>query len=159
MSESLIERQERVIVEHWAAWSAHDMDRVVALFTRDLRYRDVAMGVTNRTAAELRAFGESLFAAFPDATFELRSSFANGYRGTAEWVMRGTHKGDVPGAPATGKAVEISGASVFEFERDRIRSCSDYWDMARFLRDLGLLPPRPGAARSREAELAAHDVD
>src|SRR3546814_8902322 len=95
------------------------MDRMVALFTRDLRYRDVAMGVTNRTAAELCAFGESLFASFPDATFELCSSVANGYRDTAEWIMRGTHKGDVPGAPATGKAVEISGASVFEFERDR----------------------------------------
>ncbi|HEY9554741.1 ester cyclase [Allosphingosinicella sp.] len=112
------------------------MDRMVALFTRDLRYRDVAMGVTNRTAAELCAFGESLFASFPDATFELCSSVANGYRDTAEWIMRGTHKGDVPGAPATGKAVEISGASVFEFERDRIRGCSDYWDMARFLKDL-----------------------
>jgi steroid delta-isomerase-like uncharacterized protein len=143
MSRDLIERQERVIAEHWAAWSAHDMERVLALFTKDLVYRDVAMGVTNRGEAELRAFGERLFTAFPDITFEVRSSFTNGYRGTAEWIMRGTHLGDMSGVPATGKAIEICGVSVFEFDEDRIRCCSDYWDMARFLRDLDLMPTHP----------------
>jgi steroid delta-isomerase-like uncharacterized protein len=134
-----VEDQEQLIKEHWAAWSTHDMDRVLALFTEDLLYEDVTMGVVNRTAAELRAFGEGFFSGFPDVTFEVRSSFANGTSGGAEWVMHGTHKGDLPGMPATGKHVDVRGASVFEFAGDKIRRCSDYWDMATFLRQLGLM--------------------
>jgi steroid delta-isomerase-like uncharacterized protein len=114
------------------------MERLLRLFTGDVVYEDVTMGVVNRGAGELRAFGEGFFSGFPDVTFELRSSFANGASGGAEWVMRGTHKGDLPGMPATGKRVEVRGASIFEFAGDRIRRCSDYCDMATFLKQLGL---------------------
>jgi steroid delta-isomerase-like uncharacterized protein len=135
-----VQDQERLIVEHWAAWSAHDMERVLALFTEGLVYEDVTMGAVNRSAAELRAFGEGFFAGFPDVTFEVRSSFANGTSGAAEWMMRGTHQGDLSGMPATGRRVEVRGASIFEFAGDRIRRCSDYWDMATFLKQLGVMP-------------------
>jgi steroid delta-isomerase-like uncharacterized protein len=128
-------------IQRWAAeWSAHDMDRLLQLFTPDVVYEDVTMGVVSRGLAELRAFGEGFFSGFPDVTFELRFSAANGASGAAEWIMRGTHTGDLPGMPATGKRIEVRGASVFEFVGDRIRRCSDYWDMATFLKQLGLMP-------------------
>ena len=133
-----VDDQKRAI-EHWAAhWSAHEMERLLGLFSEDVVYEDVTMGVVNRGTAELRAFAEGFFSGFPDVTFELRSSFANGTSGGAEWVMRGTHKGDLPGMQATGKRVEVRGASIFEFASDKIRRCSDYWDMATFLKQLGL---------------------
>jgi steroid delta-isomerase-like uncharacterized protein len=135
-----IDDQNRAIQDWAAQWSAHNMERLLPLFTEDVVYEDVTMGVVNRGAAELRAFGEGFFSGFPDVTFELRSSFANGTSGGAEWVMRGTHKGDLPGMRATGKRVEVRGASIFEFVGDRIRRCSDYWDMATFLKQLGLMP-------------------
>jgi steroid delta-isomerase-like uncharacterized protein len=134
------EEQRQLIAAHWEAWSAHDMKRVLALFTEDLLYEDVTMGVTNRSAAELQAFGEGFFSAFPDVVFELRSSSADGSSGSSEWIMRGTHKGDLPGMPATGRRVDVRGASVFEFAGRRIRRCSDYWDMVTLLRQLRLMP-------------------
>jgi hypothetical protein len=36
--------------------------------------------------------------------------------------------------------MEVRGASVFEFAGGRIQRCSDYWDMATFLKQLGLMP-------------------
>jgi steroid delta-isomerase-like uncharacterized protein len=96
------------------------------------------MGAMNHGAAELRAFAEGVFSRFPDVTFELQSSFADGTRGGAEWVMRGTR--DLRGMPGTGKRVEVRGASIFEFVGDKIRRCSDYWDMAAYLKQLGLMP-------------------
>jgi steroid delta-isomerase-like uncharacterized protein len=114
------------------------MERLLPLFTEDVIYEDVAMGVMNRGAAELRAFAEGVCSRFPDVTFELQSTFADGTRGAAEWVMRGAR--DLPGMPATGRRVEVRGASIFEFVGDRIRRCSDYWDMATYLRQLGLMP-------------------
>jgi steroid delta-isomerase-like uncharacterized protein len=132
---------QRRAIEDWAAyWSAHDMERLLQLFTEDVVYEDVTTGVVNRSAAELRAFGEGFFSGFPDVTFELQSSFTNGTNGGAEWVMRATHTGDFPGMPTTGKPVEVRGVSIFEFAGDKIRRCSDYWDMATFLKQLGLMP-------------------
>jgi ketosteroid isomerase-like protein len=47
----------------------------------------------------------------------------------------------MPGLPAaTGKQVEVRGASILEFADGKIRRCSDYWDMATFLKQLGLMP-------------------
>jgi steroid delta-isomerase-like uncharacterized protein len=135
-----VEDLERTIRDWAACWSAHDMTRLLQLFTEDVVYEEVAMGVANRGSAELRAFGEGFFSGFPDVTFELQSSFTNGINGGAEWVMRGTHIGDLPAMPATGKRVEVRGASIFEFSGDRIRRCADYWDTATFLKQLGLMP-------------------
>jgi steroid delta-isomerase-like uncharacterized protein len=135
-----VSEQTRVI-DDWAAhWSAHDVERLLRLFTEDVVYEDVTMAVVNRGAAEFRAFAEGFLSGYPDVTFELRSSFANGTSGGAEWVMRGTNTGDSPGMRATGKRVEVRGASIFEFAGDRIRRCSDYWDMATYLKQLGLMP-------------------
>jgi len=126
-------------IENWAThWSRHDMARLLPLFTEDVVYEDVTMGVVNRGTAELRTFGEGFFSGFPDVTFELRSSFADGSSGGAEWVMRGTHRGDLPGMPATGKRIEVRGASIFDFVGEKIRRCADYWDMATLLKQLGL---------------------
>ena len=54
--------------------------------------------------------------------------------------MRGTHKGDLPGMPATGRCVEGRGASAFEFRGDKIRRCTGYWDMATLRKQLGFMP-------------------
>jgi steroid delta-isomerase-like uncharacterized protein len=115
------------------------MTRLLPLFTDDIVYTEVPMGVVSRGHAELRAFGDGFFSGFPDVTFELHSSFAHGDRGACEWVMRGTHSGDLPGMPATGKRIEVRGSSTFEFDGDRIRRCADYWDMATLLKQLGLM--------------------
>jgi steroid delta-isomerase-like uncharacterized protein len=137
-SVSVVEQQRAI--KQWAEqWSAHDLGRLLPLFTDDVVYEDVTLSAVNRGQAELKAFAEGFLAGFPDVTFELRSSFADGTGGSAEWVMRGTHKGDLPGMPATGKRIEVRGASIFEFAGDRIRRCSDYWDMVTFLKQLGLM--------------------
>jgi steroid delta-isomerase-like uncharacterized protein len=140
VNSGLAEDHKRAIDQQFGCWSAHDMDRLLRLYTNDAVYEDVAMGVVNRGGAELRAFGEGILSGFPDVTFELRSSFASPSGGGAEWVMRGTHKGDLPGMPATGRRIEVRGASVFEFEGNKIRRCSDYFDMMTLLKQLGLMP-------------------
>jgi len=141
MAMSITAEDQKRAIKGWAThWTAHDMDRLLPLFTEDLVYEDVTMGAVNRNAAELRAFGEGFFSAFPDVTFELTSASADGARGGAEWIMRGTHKGDLPGMPATGRRIEVRGASVFEFRGDKISRCSDYWDMATLLKQLGFMP-------------------
>ena len=56
---------ERVLDEWAYAWSAHDPDRLVALFTDDGVYEDVTFGVVSRGQAEVRAFAQRIFAGAP----------------------------------------------------------------------------------------------
>jgi len=54
--------------------------------------------------------------------------------------MSGTQKGDFPGLPATGNRFSaIRAATIMELAGDRIRRNSDYWDAARFMKQVGLL--------------------
>jgi limonene-1,2-epoxide hydrolase len=94
------------------------------------------MSAISHGVAELRTFGEKVLSDFSDIRFELQSSFTDGSRGGAEWVMRGAR--DLTGTSTTEKRVEIRGVSIFEFAGDRIRRCSDYWDMATYLKQLGI---------------------
>ena len=67
------------ILDDWAtAWSSHDPERVIALFTDDCVYEDVTFGAVNRGKAELRAFANGTFAAVPDFKVRRRHSWLVG---------------------------------------------------------------------------------
>jgi steroid delta-isomerase-like uncharacterized protein len=116
------------------------MDNVLPLYTDDCVYEDVTLGVVNHGKDELRAFGGLFLSGFPDVAFELTSQVAAGERAAGEWIMTGTHTGNLPGLPATGRSISIRGASILELRDGKIRRCSDYWDMATLLRQVGLMP-------------------
>jgi steroid delta-isomerase-like uncharacterized protein len=94
---------------------------LLSLFTDDVLYEDVALGIVNRSKEQLRGFVEGFVQGYPDITVELISSFASRDYGAAEWVIRGTHLGDRPGRPATGKPIELRGASIFRFAQGKIQ--------------------------------------
>jgi len=123
-----------------AAWSHHDVDKLLALCTDDCLYEDVTMGAVNRGSAELKQFAAATFAAFPDFSMELTSGFVAGDWAGAEWTMTGTHRGDLPGLPATGKRFSIRGSSICELRDGKIKRNADYWDMATFLKQIGMMP-------------------
>jgi steroid delta-isomerase-like uncharacterized protein len=122
-----------------AAWTAHDIDKVLSLCTDDCVYEDVTMAAVNRGKEELMAFGGAVLAAFPDFKMELTSGFTAGNWAGAEWIMSGTHKGDLPGMPATNKTFSLRGASICEMHEGKIKRNSDYWDMVTFLKQIGLM--------------------
>ncbi len=133
------------MLDDWAmAWSSidnKDPERVLALFADGCVFEDVTFGVVARGKEELRSFVNRAFAAVPDFKYGLTSRFAASQWATIEWVMSGTHKGDFPGMPATGKRFSsVRGVSILELEAGKIRRESDYWDAATFMKQVGLLP-------------------
>jgi predicted ester cyclase len=71
------------------------------------------MGAVNRGKAEMKSFANAVFAAFPDFKIQLMSGFTAGNWAGAEWTMSGTHKGDLPGIPATGKSFAVRDMGAF----------------------------------------------
>ena len=67
-----------------------------------------------------------LRAAFPDQHFNLQGSFEDGNAIAITWLWTATHKGDIPGFPASGKQIRMSGATVYYFENGLL---SGHWQI------------------------------
>lgn len=132
---------EKMMNDYVAAWNSHDVERIVSFFTDDGVYEDVSLGKVNRGKKEVKDFISSMFVDFPDFKIEMKSSFFTRDRGAAEWVMSGTFAhSSISGLPATGKSFSERGVSVNEFRKNKISRNSDYWNMASFLQQVGLMP-------------------
>lgn len=131
---------ERVLDQWPTAWSSGDPERLLLLFTDDVHYEDVTFGAVNKGRGALRDFATAVFQSFADLRFEARSRFvaANGKWGSIEWVWRGRQTKNFPGLPATNKPFEVRGAAVVEFRDGKIARNSDYWDLATYLKQVGL---------------------
>ena len=58
--------------ERWLeAWNSHEADRLLALMTDDIEYRDDSWPKTMRGHADVREFLDAIWRATPDMTFEL----------------------------------------------------------------------------------------
>ena len=52
-------------------------------------------------------------------------------------MARAANEG-LPGLPATNKTFEVRGATVVDFTDGKIRRNSDYWNLATYLKQVGL---------------------
>jgi steroid delta-isomerase-like uncharacterized protein len=156
MSTSDLER----LFDDWAlGWSSNDSskdpERVLALFVDDCVFEDVTFGMVARGKEELRSFVERAFTAIPDFKYELKNRFAASQWAVIEWAMSGTHKGDLPGIPATRKRFSsVRGSTILELEDGKIRRESDYWDAATLMKQVGVLP-RASPISSKAAAVSA----
>ncbi|WP_199555630.1 ester cyclase [Sandaracinobacteroides hominis] len=80
---------------------------------------------------DLQGFRERLVqsrAAFPDQRFDVQGMFADGDGVVMTWLWEATHAGDIPGYPATGHRIRMSGATLYLFDaEDRL---TGHWQIA-----------------------------
>jgi steroid delta-isomerase-like uncharacterized protein len=129
------------LAEWAAAYSSGDADRLLALYTDDALWEEVAIGLAAHGQDEIRAHLDRLFTAVPDFTVDVNNGFVAGDQAVVEWVISGTYSADFPGLPpAAGQHFSLRGASVFELTDGKIRRYTEYWDAYAFLVQLGALP-------------------
>jgi steroid delta-isomerase-like uncharacterized protein len=75
-------------------------------------------------------------APFPDQRFAVRELIAEGDAVVVTWTWNGTHAGDLPGFPASGKEIRTSGMTVYYFEGDRITGHFQIVDRASVFQQL-----------------------
>ncbi len=76
-------------------------------------------------------------AAIPDLQIKVNNRVAHGSQVAVEWVATGTHSGDFPGLPATGRAFSIRGVTVVVRQQGKIVREAIYYDMHEVRRQLG----------------------
>lgn len=65
-------------------------------------------------------------APFPDQVFTIQELIGEGQKVVVSWLWSATHKGDLPGFPATGRRISMSGITVYSFEDGRL---SGHWQV------------------------------
>jgi len=70
----------------------------------------------------MKGFVTYLRNAFPDITFTVEREIAGDNKVATRWRIKGTHKGDFLGMPATGNVVEDYGIDIFTFEQGKIKT-------------------------------------
>ena len=138
----------REFVQQWLeAWNSHEADRLLALMTDDIEYRDDSWQKTMRGHADVREFLDATWRATPDMTFELLAGpyvIPGEPRAAFHWRGWGTHTGllDPPGFAATGRRWELDGADFLRVPRRARLQAADC------VRHDERLPPARADARS-----------
>jgi steroid delta-isomerase-like uncharacterized protein len=70
---------------------------------------------------------------------------AEGDKVVKRFVLRGTHTGDLFGVPATGKPIEMRGASLYRITNGQVREIYWNYDLYGLAQQIGALPA-PAAA-------------
>jgi len=136
--------RDAAVAEKWiAGWNSHSPDKILALFTDDIFYEDVAFGEISHGQAEVRKFFLSELEGVPDLELKLVRADIHGGHGTIEWTFRGTDR-DVF---KTGKKFSVRGVSVIDMRDGKIFRNVDYYDAATIMRQVGLLPTPPTEAK------------
>lgn len=128
--------ERKAIESLFTAWNSGDTERVVAAFSSDAIYEDVAAGGLHRGRDEIRKWVAGAFRDIDRFKLEIvKSSFYKG-GGTIEWVWSGTDKGLFK----TGKSFSVRGVSVVQVREGRVSQYTEYYDFGKVMRDLGPLP-------------------
>lgn len=76
-------------------------------------------------------------AAIPDLKITITNRVTHGNQVSAEWVATGTHNGDLPGMPATGRLFTLRGMTVTIRQQDKIVREAIYYNLHDLHRQIG----------------------
>ena len=108
---------EDLLVEHIAAWNAHDLDKLMTMFTDDCVFEaaggNEAVGTTYSGKEEVAKAFADILAELPDAHFErVRDSVVEGTYAISEWLLSGS--------VGEGRRIEIHGCDLLTIRDGRI---------------------------------------
>lgn len=132
-------QSEQMFRDYFASWNSHDIEKIASFFTDDCVYDNLAREQTYRGKDQLKGWAKACFDAIPDFKMNMTSLFASGDLVACEWVMTGTLTGNSPELPATGKSFSVRGSTIAQLKDGKIQRNADYWDLATFLRQGGLM--------------------
>jgi ketosteroid isomerase-like protein len=119
-----------------------DSGAVKELYTEDVKAWAPALSASS--AAELATEFERRDDAFSDIQLEVAPLDVSGAYACVEWIVTMTHTGPLTlpegvTLQPTGLTITVNGATVAEFDGDRICSFRQYWDEFAVLEQLGLV--------------------
>ena len=88
----------------------------------------------------LKQFVTAIRTAFPDASHVIEDLTAEEDKVVLRWSGTGTQKGELFGAPATGKSMQVSGITILHIADNKVVEDWTHWNTLSVLQQLGLAP-------------------
>jgi steroid delta-isomerase-like uncharacterized protein len=126
------------VQRYFDAWNQRDGDAVAACFAEGGTYEDPASGGRLQGKA-IADFVARTVEMLPDLQFEVVSEQRWEGGAAAQWLMKGTNTGPLPGgAPPSGREIAVPGSDFIEVGAGGIRSLRGYFDRQEMYEQLGL---------------------
>jgi predicted ester cyclase len=77
--------------------------------------------------------------AFPDSHVTFEELIASGDTIVGRWRATGTHTGELPGLPPTGKPINIGGITIYRFREGKVVEAWEHLDMLGMWQQLGVV--------------------
>ena len=135
--ESVEARNVRLVLEHFAAESAHDYAATLATVSEKIEYRMVPLGWVMRGKEEVRRYYDLWWSAFPDVSIKVDRINAAGEWVIAECTSRSTHTGSFMGIPPTGRKVTAHICCVIRVRDGKLVEEAVYYDQMERLTQIG----------------------
>jgi steroid delta-isomerase-like uncharacterized protein len=133
-------QSQEMLTEYFASWNAHDVEKIASFVTDDIICYNGARDQTFHGKDQLKGWAKGSFDAIPDFKLDMTSLFASGDMLASEWVFTRTLSGSLsPRVPPTGKSFSVRGSTIAQMKDGKIQREADYWDIATFLRQVGLM--------------------
>nr|WP_294914357.1 ester cyclase [uncultured Neokomagataea sp.] len=118
---ALERRKERLVAFIRKVWDEGDADAADHYIAHSYTIRHDPGDLWDGRTLDLIGFKDRVQksrAAFPDQAFDIQDMLAEGQNVVMSWFWSGTHKGDLPGFPATNRIIRMSGATIYTFDSE-----------------------------------------
>ena len=126
----------RYYADHWNRWDLSVADDIIA---PDIAFRG-SLGLTAVGIDGFKGYVATVRAAFPDFHNSIEDLVAEGDKVAVRLAYRGTHRGEVFGAPPTGRPVAYPGIAIFRISGGKITDAWIMGDTWSLRQQLGMLP-------------------
>jgi len=129
------EGDKAVVDAYIRAWNQHDTIALDTLLAADAIHEDVAQNFRGKGPKAVITFMRGVAAAEPDYKWTVTNTVEDGKSIALEWTWTSTYTGPDPtGKRVTNKRMSGRGMSLAEIDNGKIKSFTDYYDMASFFR-------------------------
>jgi len=116
------------LVQRWiAAFNAHDVERIIAVYTEDAELFDTGMRRPRKGHKEISSWFIQRFRHMPTIQYTPHQSFFNEREGTVQWIARGKIPAP-PGQRWLVRPFEVDGISIFRVDHGLISWQRGYYD-------------------------------
>jgi steroid delta-isomerase-like uncharacterized protein len=122
-------------------WNKGDMAAADELIATDIIDHDQDPETRVRGPESVKQLVSSVRTIFPDFHFVVEDEIAEGNKVAVRWTMRGTHKAEFMGIPATGKQVTGKGMHFWRVAGGKIVETWVNRDDLGMMQQLGVVPP------------------
>lgn len=133
------EENKAVVRRFYDAYNANDIDAAAALLSENFQFHNPTPGLP--PGRDGYKMGGQMFAqAFPDHHSTIETQIAEGNWVATRGMFSGTHQGDMPGLPTTGKRMNVPYLAMDRVENGQIAERYEQFDQMLMLQQLGVMP-------------------